>query len=200
MLGLSTFHSHSLSHLRDGHVVDGAVKDRGVVIDVLDAHPQRAHVLECRPPLVRRLHRHVHQLLAVGLVAVEDLEKSSERPLHENALHGRHVRARKEFGNEFASSDAIFGRGNKRRNGNALGQFRCYGSFRSWGCVAAALLIMPRPRRTQQPERAKVSQSSRIGLSSRKAEVETREPIVRKKVDISPKRQPDFRRNRNEAN
>ena len=84
----------SVSHLRDGHIVDGAVEDRGVVIDILDFDPQGAHVLERRPTLVRRLHRHEDQLLAVGLVAVEDLEGrrgrglSCGRSLSEIALQG----------------------------------------------------------------------------------------------------------------
>ena len=69
------------SHLRDGHIVDGAVEDRGVVIDILDFDPQGAHVLERRPTLVRRLHRHEDQLLAVGLVAVEDLKERTEGEL-----------------------------------------------------------------------------------------------------------------------
>ena len=67
--------SFQLTHLRDGHVVDGSVEYGGIVVDVLDPHLQRAHVLERWLPLVRRLHRHVNQLLAVGLVAVEDLEE-----------------------------------------------------------------------------------------------------------------------------
>ena len=100
--------SFQFPHLRDGHVVDGAVEDGGVVVDVLDAHPQRTHVLERRPPLVRRLHRHVRQLLAVGLVAVEDLKEKKLRK--ETVKRECNARARKNSANEFAISDAIIGR------------------------------------------------------------------------------------------
>ena len=63
-----------LSHLWYRHVVVGSVEDGGVVVDVLDLDGDGAHVLQRRLAVVRGLHRHVHLLLAVGLVAVEHLE------------------------------------------------------------------------------------------------------------------------------
>ena len=63
-----------MPHLWYRHVVVGSVEDGGVVVDVLDLDGDGAHVLQRRLAVVRGLHRHVHLLLAVGLVSVEHLK------------------------------------------------------------------------------------------------------------------------------
>ena len=69
---------YCLSYMCDGYSVVGSVEDRAVVVLVVDLDGQGANVLKLRSAVVRGLHRHMDQLLAVGLVAVEDLKNKNK--------------------------------------------------------------------------------------------------------------------------
>ena len=62
------------SYLSHRHVVVGPVKDRRVVVLVLDLDGDGADVLQGWLAIVAGLHRNVDQLLAVGLVSVKLLK------------------------------------------------------------------------------------------------------------------------------
>ena len=62
-------------YLCDGDVIAGPVEDGRVVVLVLDLDCEGADVLQLRAAVVGGLHGHVDQLLALGLVAVEDLQR-----------------------------------------------------------------------------------------------------------------------------
>ena len=70
------------SYLCDGYPIVGSVEDGAVVVLVVDLDGQGANVLQLRPAVVRGLHGHVHELVAVRLVSVEDLKNKIKQNLN----------------------------------------------------------------------------------------------------------------------
>ena len=62
-------------HLGHKYFVVCSVKDRRIVIDILDGDGDSADVLQRRLPPVAGLHRHVDLLLPVRLITIEHLNK-----------------------------------------------------------------------------------------------------------------------------